>query len=416
MFRPFVTVSARLPLDSDRPAWALSCSRSPLKGTTVSSAARRLRQHHTLRHRLAAALGAGALVAGVAGAGLTAQMAAAPSAAAAQCSSSSFTDVPRGTPKYAPVTWLACQGITTGYPDGSFGVGKPVTRGEVATFLYRQTTPSHPKNGAAYFTDVSGAGAFYSTSVAWMAQGGFAKGGSDGTFRPNSPVTRGEMAAFIYRLAGATQKGPNYSPFDDMRWSSSFYHEASWLESRGIANGYKDGDFKPSRNITRGETAIMLQNAHPYISGRGNVTSPVTSPLPNGAGNASGSTAAWKTKAASWATAKAQSSSSYYLYGGNGPNGYDCSGFIIGAFAAGGKDGLPRRAADQYKAADSYVPLSQVQVGDLVYWSSGGSVYHIALYVGNGKIAHARNPNEGVSITSINYSPYNMLSVAGRYS
>lgn len=381
-----------------------------------SSSASTPAPRRTLLHRLTAALAVGAVAAGVATAGLGAQVVGAPAADAAQCSTSSFTDVPRTSPKYASVTWLACQGITTGYPNGSFGVGKSVTRGEVATFLYRQTTPNHPKNGAAYFTDVSGKGAFYSVPVAWMAQGGFAQGGTDGRFRPDSPVTRGEMAAFIYRLAGATQKGPNYSPFDDMRWSTNFYHEASWLAAKGIAQGYKDGDFKPSRNITRGETAIMLQNANRYLAGRGNVTTPVASPLPNGAGNGSGSVAAWKTKAANWAIAKAKSSSSYYQYGGNGPNGYDCSGFVIGAFAAGGKGGLPRRAADQYKAADSYVPLSQVQVGDLVYWSSGGSVYHLAIYVGNGQIAHARNPNEGVSITSIDYAPYNMLSVAGRYN
>ncbi|NUL47853.1 hypothetical protein F7P69_22005 [Cellulosimicrobium funkei] len=383
----------------------------------MSSAARRLRQHHTLRHRLAAALGVGALVAGVAGAGLTAQMAAAPSAAAAQCSSSNFTDVPRTKKAYYPaVTWMSCNGITQGYADGSFGVGRLVTRAEVAAFLYRQVTPSHPRNGAYYFTDVRNKGKYYYNPTTWMAQAGLAKGYADRSFGVSRNITRGEMAAFIYRLAGATKKGQNYSPFTDMRWSTNFYHEASWLEEMGIANGYQDGTFKPAQHITRGETAIMLQNANRYLAGRGNVTSPVTSPLPGGAGNASGSTAAWKTKAASWATAKAQSSSSYYLYGGNGPNGYDCSGFIIGAFAAGGKGGLPRRAADQYKAADSYVPLSQVQVGDLVYWSSGGSVYHIALYVGNGKIAHARNPKEGVSITSIDYAPYNMLSVAGRYS
>ncbi|MGM7670230.1 S-layer homology domain-containing protein [Microbacterium sp. A93] len=384
--------------------------------SSSSSARRHARPRHTLRHRLAALAGVTALAAGVAFAGLTGQVAAAPSAAAAQCSSSSFTDVPRSSPKYAPVTWLACQGITTGYPNGSFGVGKSVTRGEVATFLYRQTAPKHPKNGAAYFFDVPGKNAFYSAPVAWMAQGGFAKGGADGRFRPGAPVTRGEMAAFIYRLAGATAKGPNYSPFKDMGWSTGFYHEASWLEAKGIANGYKGGSFKPGRNITRGETAIMLQNAHRYIATRGDVTTPVASPLPSGGGNAAGSTAAWKTKAANWATAKAKSPSSYYAWGGNGPNGYDCSGFVIGAFAAGGKGGLPRRAADQYKAADSYVPLSQVQVGDLVYWSSGGSVYHIAVYVGNGQIAHARNEKEGVSITNINYAPYNMLSVAGRYS
>ncbi|MFC4370226.1 S-layer homology domain-containing protein [Citricoccus nitrophenolicus] len=378
------------------------------------SPTRRHPKRHPLR-RLTAALAIGTLAAGVATAGLGAQVATAPPAAAATCSSD-FTDVPRTSAKYGPVTWLSCQGITQGYADGSFGVGKAITRGEIAAFLYRQVTPNHPKNGATYFTDVPGTGKYYSNPVTWMAQAGLAKGYADRSFGVHQAITRGEMANFIYRLAGATKKGPPYSPFKDMGWSTPSYHEASWLEAQGIASGYQDGTFRPRQTITRGETAIMLQNAHRYISGRGDVTTSVINPLPSGGGDSGGSTAAWKTKAASWATAKAKSSSSYYQWGGNGPNGYDCSGFIVGAFAAGGKGGLPRRAADQYRAADSYVPLSQVQVGDLVYWSSGGSVYHIAIYVGNGKIAHARNEREGVSITSIDYAPYNMLSVAGRYN
>lgn len=380
------------------------------------SPARRHRKRHSLRHRLTAALAVGTLAASVVAVGLTSQVAAPPPAAAATCPSA-FTDV-RSTNKtyYPAVAWLSCQGITQGYADGSFGVGKAITRGEIAAFLYRQVTPSHPKNGARYFTDVPGTGKYYSNPVTWMAQAGLAKGYADRSFGVGQAITRGEMANFIYRLAGATRNGPNYSPFKDMRWSTPSYHEASWLKAQGIATGYQDGYFRPRQTITRGETAIMLQNAHRYIANRGNVTTSVINPLPGGAGNTAGSTAAWKTKAANWAVAKAKNSRSYYQWGGNGPNGYDCSGFIVGAFAAGGKGSLPRRAADQYRAANSYVPLSKVQVGDLVYWSSGGSVYHIAIYVGNGKIAHARNEREGVSITSINYAPYNMLSVAGRYS
>lgn len=347
--------------------------------------------------------------------GLGLQVATAPTAQAATCSTSNFTDVSSKNSAYAAVTWMACNGITGGYSDGSFGVDKPVTRGEVAAFLHRQTTPDHPSSSAPYFTDVPATGRFYSTPVAWMAQGGYA-GREALTFRPNDPVTRGELAAYLYRLAGASQSGPGTSPYTDMGWSTSFYHAASWLDSQGIAGGYQDGTFRPTRNITRGETAIMLRNARTQLSGKGDVTTPALSPLKTTVSSSSGTTTAWKEKAADWATAKAKSSSTYYQYGGNGPNGYDCSGFVIGAFAAGGKSGLPRRAADQYKAADSYVPLSQVQVGDLVYWSNGSSVYHVAVYVGNGKIAHARNPEVGVTLTDIDYSPWNMLSVAGRYS
>ena len=62
--------------------------------------------------------------------------------------------------------------------------------------------------------------------------------------------------------------------------------------------------------------------------------------------------------------------------------------------------------------------MGNLRVGDLVFWSNNGSgsgVYHVAVYIGDGKIAHARNPKMGVSVTSLNYSPTNMLGTAVRY-
>jgi cell wall-associated NlpC family hydrolase len=344
-------------------------------------------------------------------------VATAPAASAAN-DCGTFTDVSaRDKTYYAPVTWMSCQGITTGYPNGSFGVKRPVTRGEVAVFLYRQVTPSFQKNGRNYFTDVPGQGRFHSDAITWMAQAGIAKGNSDGTFRPDAPVTRGEMAAFLYRLAGATAKGPNYSPFDDMRWSTNFYHEASWLKARGIAKGNADKTYRPKRNITRGETAIMLKNANKIIAHRGDVTTPAVSPLPSRTDGSPASGSALASKAVQWATATANNPKAYYAWGGNGPLGFDCSGFTAKAFSVAGKS-LPRTAASQYGAATDYVPVSQAKPGDLVYWSNNGSgsgTYHIAVVIGGGKIAHARNPTMGVAITDIDYSPWNMLGVAGRY-
>lgn len=130
------------------------------------------------------------------------------------------------------------------------------------------------------------------------------------------------------------------------------------------------------------------------------------------------STSSWKGTAAGWARSKANSSATYYAWGGNGPNGYDCSGFTTGAFAAAGKS-LPRTSRTQYTAADSYTSLGNIQVGDLVFWSSNGAasgIYHVAIYIGDGKIAHARNASSGVSVTSLNYSPYNMLKTAARFN
>ncbi|SFV25094.1 C40 family peptidase [Micrococcus terreus] len=118
-----------------------------------------------------------------------------------------------------------------------------------------------------------------------------------------------------------------------------------------------------------------------------------------------------------WATAKAADPGVRYVWGGNGPSGYDCSGFTQNAFAQAGKE-LPRNSKAQYAAARQYVSLDNLQVGDLVFWSSNGSasgIHHVAMYIGDGKIAHARNPQMGVAVTDVDYSPWGMMGTAARY-
>ncbi|MCT2089714.1 SH3 domain-containing protein [Micrococcus terreus] len=131
----------------------------------------------------------------------------------------------------------------------------------------------------------------------------------------------------------------------------------------------------------------------------------------------SSTSASWKATASSWAINKANNRSVRYVWGGTGPTGYDCSGFTQAAYAAAGKS-LPRSSRTQYTSADQFVSLRNIQVGDLVFWSNNGSasgIYHVAIYVGNGKIAHARNPISGVSVTHLHYSPKNMLGTAARH-
>lgn len=108
-----------------------------------------------------------------------------------------------------------------------------------------------------------------------------------------------------------------------------------------------------------------------------------------------------------------------YQYGANGPSAYDCSAFTKAAFAAAGID-LPRVSSAQFSAASSHDSLSNVQAGDLVFWSSNGSasgIYHVAMYVGDGKIAQARNPQAGISIDSLDhYKQYNApMDTVARY-
>lgn len=78
----------------------------------------------------------------------------------------------------------------------------------------------------------------------------------------------------------------------------------------------------------------------------------------------------------------------------------DCSGFTRGVYKHFGVD-LPRTASEQAKVGVE-VSISDIQPGDLVFYSNGGNVVtHAAMYIGNGKIIHARTPAHGVGINSV---------------
>jgi cell wall-associated NlpC family hydrolase len=105
----------------------------------------------------------------------------------------------------------------------------------------------------------------------------------------------------------------------------------------------------------------------------------------------------------------------YYQYGGAGPYGFDCSGLVQTAFSAAGKY-LPRTAAQQYAAAPVHVPISQARRGDLLVWGSPSNFYHVAIYLGNGQVVQALNPQEGIGVTPLSaMAGMELYSYAARY-
>ena len=92
-----------------------------------------------------------------------------------------------------------------------------------------------------------------------------------------------------------------------------------------------------------------------------------------------------------------------YIYGGTSlTNGADCSGFAQSVFANFGI-GLSRTAASQASGGTS-VSLDSLQAGDLLFYSSSGSIDHVALYIGGGQIVHAANSASGIIISNAYYS------------
>ncbi|MFF1697250.1 NlpC/P60 family protein [Streptomyces sp. NPDC058257] len=92
-----------------------------------------------------------------------------------------------------------------------------------------------------------------------------------------------------------------------------------------------------------------------------------------------------------------------YVWGANGPSGFDCSGLMQWSYAQAGV-GLPRTSQAQ-RYAGQQVPLSQARPGDLVAYRDDAS--HIGMYMGNGQVVHAPYPG-----AAVRYDPVGMMPVS----
>ncbi|GIG53666.1 S-layer homology domain-containing protein [Demequina activiva] len=171
-----------------------------------------------------------------------------------------FRDVDYYHPYTTHISWMATAGISQGYgASGWYAPRNDVNRGQMATFLYKVAgAPEYDAPAASAFDDVPTSHVFY-PHISWLADEGITQGYGNGDFGPSDEVTRGQMAAFLYKLAGApAHTPPAVSPFPDVPTSHTFYQHISWLAGTGITSGHADGDFKPNGLVTRGQMAVFL--------------------------------------------------------------------------------------------------------------------------------------------------------------
>lgn len=143
-----------------------------------------------------------------------------------------------------------------GYPDGTVQPNGQITRAEATTIFFRLLTEESRSanltktNG---YTDVA-SDAWYNTAVSTMTKAGIVDGYPDGTFRPDAPITRAEMAKIISLFAKLDKSESRYSDIAG-HWAEAYIKLAA---GNGWIAGYPDGTFGPQRNITRAETATMI--------------------------------------------------------------------------------------------------------------------------------------------------------------
>ena len=178
-----------------------------------------------------------------------------------------FLDVSRVDWFYYDVRYVCENGLMNGTSRNRFSPYGTATRGMLVTILYRME--NEPRCfGSAAFSDVKPS-AYYEKAVIWASQNGIVSGYTDGTFRPDAPVTREQLASILYRYtlyrgqdvsAGETTSLTGYG--DAQAVSSYALPAMRWACGTGILQG-ANGKLNPSGLATRAQLAAML---HRYLT------------------------------------------------------------------------------------------------------------------------------------------------------
>ena len=178
-----------------------------------------------------------------------------------------FLDVSRVDWFYYDVRYVCENGLMNGTSRNRFSPYGTATRGMLVTILYRME--NEPRCfGSAAFSDVK-PGAYYEKAVVWASQNNIVSGYTDGTFRPDAPVTREQLASILYRYtlyrgqdvsAGETT---SFTGYGDAQTVSNYALPAMrWACGTGILQG-ANGKLNPSGLATRAQLAAML---HRYLT------------------------------------------------------------------------------------------------------------------------------------------------------
>lgn len=165
---------------------------------------------------------------------------------------SGFGDVAADRYFTEPIQWMVDEGISTGTSSSCFSPADPSTRGQTAAFLWRME--GEPVADPHPFDDV--VAPWQQGPVSWLFANGITTGTTANTFAPDDSVTRGQLAALLYRLAGEPS-GSAAHPFEDV--AATWQQEpVSWMFDLGITTGTSSTEFSPDEAVTRGQVATFL--------------------------------------------------------------------------------------------------------------------------------------------------------------
>jgi hypothetical protein len=147
-----------------------------------------------------------------------------------------------------------------GYPDQSFGPQRPVTRAEVATIFSRILGLNLDFSSSPKYNDVSES-TWYFKYIQASTRAGLFSGYDDGSFKPNAPITRGEIAAVVSKYWDYINVEVNTLPtnalfdVDGSHWASEYIYK---MYNAGIVKGFENGSYRPNSNTLREQVVVMI--------------------------------------------------------------------------------------------------------------------------------------------------------------
>jgi len=183
-----------------------------------------------------------------------------------------FLDVLPGDWAFDEISACFRRGIVTGYPDGTYCPGMPVSRDQMAVFIARAlaggdaSVPAGPY--AAHFPDVP-TGHWAYDHVEYAHARSIVSGYRDGLYHPEYGLDRGQMSLFIARSIcdptgdeGLTGFVPPAEPsFLDVPYDFWSYRYIEYIAAEGVAGGYGDGCYHPEYAVTRDQMAVFICRA-----------------------------------------------------------------------------------------------------------------------------------------------------------
>jgi len=157
-------------------------------------------------------------------------------------------------------------GVVEGHSERNFMPGNNITRAEFLKIGLLHLGYVTYAVQSADFTDIA-PGDWHYQYITYARSKGFVSGYGDGSFHPNSEITRAEAVTMIMNIAGiyyydSASTTPFYSDVSNSDWHADAVAMAT---EHGIIEGYGDGSFRPDNAITRAEAAAIADRIWNYL-------------------------------------------------------------------------------------------------------------------------------------------------------